>query len=116
MTENALRVLGLVRRAGKLRWGYDTAVEALKTGEARLVILAGDLSEKTKKNVRFEAARHSVPVLSTAYTMEDLFNAMGKKTGVLAVCDAGFAEKLRRDMENLGGFQQPIEEREECCL
>ena len=53
----ALSALGLARRAGKLNWGFDTAVEAMRSGACGVVILAADLSDKTKKNVRFEAEK-----------------------------------------------------------
>lgn len=91
-----LSVLGLARRAGKLNWGFDTAVEAVRGGTCGVVILAADLSDKTKKNVRYEAEKHNVPVLESAFTMEEVSAAIGKKTGVLAVCDRGFAEKLKQ--------------------
>ena len=54
----ALSALGLARRAGKLNWGFDTAVEAMRSGACGVVILAADLSDKTKKNVRFEAEKY----------------------------------------------------------
>lgn len=91
----ALSALGLARRAGKLNWGSDTAVEAMRGGACGVVILAADLSDKTKKNVRFEAEKYHVSVLEPAFTMEEISAAIGKKAGVLAVCDRGFAEKLK---------------------
>ena len=94
----ALSVLGLARRAGRLRWGYETAVDALRRGECALVLVTQDLSEKTRKNMRFEADRAGAALLETAFTMEDIAAAIGKKAGVLAVCDAGFAEKLKQEL------------------
>ena len=55
------------------------------------MILAADLSDKTKKNVRFEAEKYHVSVLEPAFNMEEISAAIGKKAGVLAVCDRGFA-------------------------
>ena len=92
--QKALALLGLARRAGKLRYGYDTAAQALRGGECPLVLAAADLSDKTKKNVRFEAER--------AKAMEQISAAIGKKTGVLAVCDAGFAGKLKQELGAAG--------------
>ena len=89
----ALSALGLARRAGKLNWGFDTAV---RSGACGVVILAADLSDKTKKNVRFEAEKYHVSVLEPAFNMEEISAAIGKKAGVLAVCDRGFAEKLKQ--------------------
>ena len=65
-------------------------------GACGVVILAADLSDKTKKNVRFEAEKYHVSVLEPAFTMEEISAAIGKKAGVLAVCDRGFAEKLKQ--------------------
>ena len=77
----ALSALGLARRAGKLNWGFDTAVEAMRSGACGVVILAADLSDKTKKNVRFEAEKYHVSVLEPAFTMEEISAAIGKKAG-----------------------------------
>ena len=38
----ALSALGLARRAGKLNWGFDTAVEAMRSGGAGVGGLAGE--------------------------------------------------------------------------
>ena len=92
----ALSALGLARRAGKLNWGFDTAVEAMRSGACGVVILAADLSDKPKKNVRFEAEKYHVSVLEPAFNIEEISAAIGKKAGVLAVCDRGFAEKLKQ--------------------
>lgn len=94
----ALSAMGLARRARKLNWGYDTVVEAMKTGACCLVIIAGDLSDKTKKNVRFEAERSHVQCIETAFSMEEVSAAIGKKTGVIAICDGGFAKKLKQEL------------------
>lgn len=65
----ALSALGLARRAGKLNWGFDTAVEAMRSGACGVVILAADLSDKTKKNVRFEAATLADRLLEKTNTL-----------------------------------------------
>lgn len=98
----ALSAMGLARRAGKLNWGYDTVVEAMKTGACCLVIIAGDLSDKTKKNVRFEAERSHVQCIETAFSMEEVSAAIGKKSGVIAICDGGFAKKLKQELGAAG--------------
>ena len=98
----ALSVMGLARRAGKLNWGYDTAVEVMKTGNCSLMLTAGDLSDKTKKNVRFEAERCGVPYIETAFTIEEISAAIGKKAGVIAICDGGFAKKLIQELGAAG--------------
>lgn len=98
----ALSAMGLARRAGKLNWGYDTVVEAVRQGECSLVLTAANLSEKTKKNARFEAERAGVPYIETGFTMEEISAAIGKKTGVIAICDGGFAKKLQQELGAAG--------------
>lgn len=97
-----LSALGLARRAGRLRWGYETAVQSMSEGTCKLVLTASDLSDKTKKNVRFEAGRYGVPEIETAFTMAEISAAIGKTTGVVAICDDGFAEKLKRELTAAG--------------
>lgn len=98
----ALSAMGLARRAGKLNWGYDTVVDAMKNGSCCLAIIAGNLSDKTKKNVRFEAERCGVPCIETTFTMEEISAAIGKKSGVIAICDGGFAKKLKQELGAAG--------------
>ncbi|MGN0479622.1 MAG: L7Ae/L30e/S12e/Gadd45 family ribosomal protein [Hominenteromicrobium sp.] len=100
--KQSLSIMGLARRAGQLRWGYETVVEAVRSGECRLALTACDLSDKTKKNVRFEAQRHGVPAVDTAFTMAEISAAIGKKTGVVAICGEGFAEKLKQELGAAG--------------
>ncbi|MBQ1986157.1 MAG: ribosomal L7Ae/L30e/S12e/Gadd45 family protein [Clostridia bacterium] len=102
MMNRALSNMGLARRAGKLNWGYDTAVEAMKNGDVCLALTAADLSEKTKKNVRFEAEKYNVPFVDTVFSMEEISAAIGKKTGVVVICDAGFAKKLMQELGAAG--------------
>lgn len=100
--QKALSTLGLARRAGKLSYGYDTVVAAMRQGDCPLVLTAADLSEKTKKNARFEADRTQTAYLETAFTMEQISAAIGKKTGVIALCDAGFARSLKQALGAAG--------------
>lgn len=98
----ALSAMGLARRAGKLNWGYDTVVEAMKIGNCSLTLTAGNLSDKTKKNVRFEAERYGIPYIETTFTIEEISAAIGKKAGVIAICDGGFAKKLIQELGAAG--------------
>lgn len=98
----ALSALGIARRAGKLRWGFDTAVGAMRNGECRLLVAAADLSDKTKKNVLFEAERCGVPFVQSAFTMEEIKAGIGKHTGVLAVVDEGLASLVIRELGAAG--------------
>lgn len=110
MNDKTLSLLGLIRRAGKLELGFDAAVAAAREGRAQLLLAAEDVSEKTLKNVRFEAERAGVPVIELLADMEKTGKACGKKAGVLAVTDRGFAKALEKAMG------QRVQEKEEYCL
>lgn len=94
MNEKLLHLLGIARRAGRLSLGSDAAVEALRKGQARLILLASDLSPRTVGGAEFAAKEEGVAVVHIKPTMDEISVALGKRTGVVAVNDAGFSKKL----------------------
>ena len=90
-----LSLLGIARRAGKISWGRDAVEESLGKGKAHLVLVAEDISPKTTAGVRFSADRAGVPLLSIHETIESVSQAIGKRAGLVAILDQGFAEKLK---------------------
>lgn len=94
MNEKLLHLLGIARRAGRLSLGNDATIEALRKGSARLVLFAGDLSPRTAGGVEFAAKEEGVAAVHITATMDEISMALGKRTGVVAVNDAGFAKKL----------------------
>ncbi|MGN1339916.1 MAG: 50S ribosomal protein L7 [Oscillospiraceae bacterium] len=53
------------------------------------IILAADLSPKTEKEIRFQAERCGTPVVQGDFTMDEAKDAVGKRTGIFLVLDAG---------------------------
>lgn len=98
MADKLLNLLGLAKRAGKIEPGYDAAVSAARSGKASLLLAAGDISEKTVKNLRYEGDRAGIPTLRIRAGMEELGRACGMRAGVLAVTDKGFSGAV----QNLG--------------
>jgi ribosomal protein L7Ae-like RNA K-turn-binding protein len=94
MNEKLLHLLGIARRAGRLSLGNDAAIEALRKGDTRLILLAGDLSPKTAGGVEYAAKEEGIAAVRIKATMDEISMALGKRTGVVAVNDAGFAKKL----------------------
>lgn len=94
MNEKFLHLLGIARRAGRLSLGNDAAVEALRKGRTRLILLASDLSPRTAGGVEFAANEEGVAAVRINATMDEISMALGKRTGVVAVNDSGFAKKL----------------------
>ena len=99
MADKLLSLLGLAKRAGKLEPGFDGAVAAVRSGKASLLLAAGDISEKTVKNLRYEGDRAGVPTLRIQAGMEEVGRACGVRAGVLAVTDKGFSKAVQ-NLEN----------------
>lgn len=95
MNDNSLlQLLGIARRAGKLALGSEAAGEAVRARRAGLVLLASDLSPRTARAVSAETERSGAKAAAIRPKMDELERAIGKRSGVIAVMDAGFAEKL----------------------
>ena len=92
MNDKLLSLLGLCRRAGRLRSGFEQTVIAVTDGKAELVLVAADAAARTEKEVRFKAG-DSVPVLRIPADKAALSHAIGTVAGTVAVLDAGFARQ-----------------------
>ncbi len=107
MNDKLLSILGLCRRAGKLDWGHDTCLFALKSGKARVCLTAIDASTRTKRDavrVASEIGDSAPPVIETQYTMEQLKNATGCFAGIFTTNDEGFAARIAElHRSNSGG-------------
>lgn len=92
-----LGLLSLSRKAGKLKVGFEPAVEAALAGEAALILLSSDLSEKSEKRlgVKLRFLEDGPPVLRLPFTMEELSHITKRLTGICTVTDVGFSGGLR---------------------
>lgn len=98
MSQNKLlSLLGLARRAGMLSLGHDPAIEAMQNRRTELVLVACDLSKRTLKGVCAVAEQTQTTLLSLRETIEEVTAALGRRVGVIAVNDAGFANKMRAE-------------------
>lgn len=87
-------LVGLAFRAGKIVSGEEAVLSAVRGQKARLVLIAGDASERTKGTWENKCAYYKVPLRVAADRFE-LGRAMGKAHRVVvAVNDKGFSEKL----------------------
>lgn len=94
-------LLSICRKAGRSKLGMDIAKSACETGEARAVFTALDLSERSLREIRFCCAKNEVPIYKLGMTMEQIAVALGKRAGIIAVTDAGFAKSLAKGAEDI---------------
>lgn len=88
-------LLTMCIKAGKLLRGFDVSKEAVLGGEAVCIMTAAGISPKTLKEVNFICEKKKgVKVIELPFDMETIEINIGKKVGVMAVCDKGFAKKF----------------------
>ena len=83
--QKLLSLMGLARRAGKLALGADASVEAA-------LLFASDLSPGTAGSAA--KAAPALQALSLPVPMEEMGHAVGKRVGIAAVLDDGFARRM----------------------
>lgn len=94
MNDKFLALIGFASKSGNLSFGADSVKESLKRNKAKLVIIANDISDKSRKEMKFFASRCNVPVLDTEYDIAELSHASGKKCGIISVNETGFANAM----------------------
>ena len=92
-------LITMCRKAGKLSLGLDMAKEACKNGSACGCVAATDLSEKSLKELRFVCGKFDVPLFSLGITMDEVWQELGKRAGIMAVNDKGFWKALTKSLE-----------------
>ncbi|MEE0946941.1 MAG: ribosomal L7Ae/L30e/S12e/Gadd45 family protein [Acutalibacteraceae bacterium] len=95
MNDKILTLLGFASKSGNLSNGADSVKEMLKKHKAKLVIIAKDISEKSRKEIKYFASQSSIPVIDADFDIETLSHATGKKGGILSVNEIGFANAIR---------------------
>lgn len=100
-TNKTLQRLGLAMRAGKVVTGDEIVLKAIRSSEAKMVILAGDASDNTKKKFRDKCGTYKIPLV-IGFDRESLGTSVGKpERVVLAVTDQGFAELISKQIETM---------------
>lgn len=89
-----LSSLGLMRKVGCLVLGFDAVVREIKNPASKIqgILVASDLSDKTKKELEFvrDRHRHELEIVGLEADMSGIESVIGKRTGIIAVMDLGF--------------------------
>ena len=95
----ASSLLSAARRAGRAEVGTDAVVAAVRSGAARLVVVASDAAAGAKQVE--EAVRSvSTPPPQVRFETKDGLGALWSRDtlGVVAVTDSGLAEQIAREV------------------
>ena len=83
--------------------GEEMVATAVSGGKARLVLLASDLGDGSRRKVKNMVRHSNVIVLEIPVTKEELGIAVGRGgTGIVAVTDAGIAASFTEKIADLG--------------
>jgi hypothetical protein len=93
----AVSLLGMARKSGNAACGYDAAVEEIKKHPGGVLVLAGDISENTRKKLKSVApdAFGNAESLSTRDGLGLLFGTA--PVAVVYVSDRGLSSALKRE-------------------
>lgn len=95
---NKMGLVTMCRKAGKLSLGMDMVKDACRNGTAFTVFAADDLSAKSLKEVKFVCSKYNVKLYSIGLSMDEIWNDLGKRTGVMAILDSGFAKSCAKGL------------------
>lgn len=93
---NVAFALGLAQKAGKVASGDFAVRSTLKSGKAKLLIVATDAAPNSKKDMYYLAEVAGVEVIELL-TRDELGYAIGKaKRTALVITDNNFAKMLKK--------------------
>lgn len=93
--DNALRLIGIAKKAGRLEIGEEPVGAACRARQAKLILLASDAAENSLRRGRHFAEAGDAPALQTPFTKEELGGCVGRTScAMLAVTDAGLSASM----------------------
>jgi len=102
MREKALNMLGLMRRANAIAIGETNTGAAVRSGKAKLLLLATDASDNARRRAEgFVYGRNTI-MLRVPFTKEEISDHVGLNgCSMAAVTDIGFANALMKSLAAL---------------
>ena len=99
-----LGMLGLAAKAGKITFGAEACKEAMMKNKVKLLLLAGDASERTKTKFRDLAKIKKIPICDVT-NIETLSKSIGKKNkAVVGIIDFNFSKAIIKIINGGGEF------------
>ena len=99
MNRKVISYLGFAKKSGNLLTGVNTCSFAMAKGKVKLMVLAEDISENSRKKIMKEIRKYGVNHIEYGNS-EELSHAVGASgRNVFAICDKGFAEAITQEIE-----------------
>lgn len=89
-------LIGLATKAGKIAAGTEACLEAIEKKSAKLVVIATDASERTKKTFKEKCEQCKIANYEIL-DIEQISKAIGKPNkAVIGIKEKGLAEAIRK--------------------
>lgn len=97
--KKVLSYMGLAARARKITWGYNTTIFNIERGTAKLVILAEELSENSKKKIISKAKANNIPYIvhGDSDEMSHITGQTGKS--IFCILDTNFKKAILNEID-----------------
>ena len=100
--DKALRYMALARKAGRLAVGETGCSTALASGKARLLLLASDASESTRKRAVKMLYGRRAPLRTLPWSRAELSELLGKNScGMMCFTDLPLASRFASSMNEV---------------
>ena len=97
MKEKALNYICLMRKANAIQIGENDTGTAIRSNQAKLVVLAADASDNARHRAEGFVHGRNVPLIVSPFTKNEISQAVGKNgCSMAAICDIGFADSFIR--------------------
>ena len=92
---DAIRYIGIAKKAGAIEAGENNSGAAIRAGKAKVLLLASDASDNARRRAEGFIYGRSTPLVKLPYTKESLAAIMGTgDCAMVAVTDIGLASSF----------------------
>ena len=78
-----------------MRQDFDTTTASAKSKKAKLIAVSEEISDKSKKEMQFYSQKNNIKIiLLEGIDIKTVSEAVGRKCGIVAVNDKGFADAI----------------------
>lgn len=111
MKPNAINYLSLARKAGRIEVGEEPTGAAARAQHARLVILASDAPDNTRRRARNFISGSSQQLITVPFTKEEIGAALGRSVvSMAAITDPTLALAFVKALDNESLYAEAIED------
>lgn len=110
MKPNAINYLSLARKAGRIEVGEEPAGAAARAGHARLLLVASDAPDNTRRRARNFVAGTDQQMVVLPFTKEEMGAALGRTVvSLAAMTDPAMALSFLKALEDEAQYGKAIE-------